>query len=138
MILNDGALSLLNFETLIAPEPTPHYFIEDATLVSASSLDMLASAKPSERTGNNLLLFGDAVSPNPDYPDLPKAATEMEQIEQHFPARGSDCLCARTGNRRVLPHERAAAVCLHSLRGPWRRQPHRPAGLGNYPLPLNG
>ena len=86
MVLNDDALSLLNFETLIAPEPTPHYFIEDATLVSASSLDMLASAKPSERTGNKLLLFGDAVSPNPDYPDLPKAATEMEQIEQHFPA----------------------------------------------------
>ncbi len=87
MILNDGALSLLNFETLIAPEPTPHYFIEDATLVSASSLELLASAKPSGLPGNNLLLIGDAVSPNPDYPDLPKAATELEQIEQHFPAR---------------------------------------------------
>jgi CHAT domain-containing protein/Tfp pilus assembly protein PilF len=86
MILNDGALSLLNFETLIAPEPAPHYFIEDATLVSASSLDLLASAKPPGRTGNKLLLFGDAVSPNPDYPDLPKAATEMKQIEQHFSA----------------------------------------------------
>ena len=86
MILNDGALSLLNFETLIAPEPTPHYFIEDATLISASSLDLLASAKPPERTGNKLLLLGDAVSPNPDYPDLPKAAIEMKQIEQHFPA----------------------------------------------------
>ena len=86
VILNDGVLSQLNFETLIAPEPTPHYFIEDATLVSASSLNLLASAKPPERTGNKLLLVGDAVSPNPDYPDLPKAASEMEQIEQHFPA----------------------------------------------------
>lgn len=86
MILNDGVLSLLNFETLIAPGPSPHYFIEDATLVSASSLDLLASAKPSERSGDKLLLVGDAISPNPDYPDLPKAATEMKQIEQHFPA----------------------------------------------------
>ncbi len=86
MILSDGVLSQLNFETLIAPEPTPHYFIEDATLVSASSLDLLASAKPLERTGNQLLLVGDAVSPNPDYPDLPKAASEMEQIEKHFSA----------------------------------------------------
>ena len=86
VILNDGVLSMLNFETLIAPEPTPHYFIEDATVVSASSLDLLASAKPAERAGNKLLLVGDAVSPNPDYPDLPKAASEMEQIEKHFPA----------------------------------------------------
>ncbi|MGA8085856.1 MAG: CHAT domain-containing protein [Terracidiphilus sp.] len=86
ILLNDGVLSQLNFETLIAPEPTPHYFIEDATLVSASSLDLLASAKPTERTGNRLLLVGDAVSPNADYPDLPKAAFEMAQIEQHFSA----------------------------------------------------
>jgi CHAT domain-containing protein len=87
VVLNDGILSQLNFETLIAPEPTPHYFIEEATLVSASSLDLLASAKPSERVGNSLLLVGDAVSPNSDYPNLPKAASEMEQIAQHFPLR---------------------------------------------------
>ncbi len=86
VILDDGVLNLLNFETLIAPEPTPHYFIEDATLVSASSLDLLASAKPPPRNGNRLLLVGDAVSPNPDYPDLPKAESEMEQIERHFSA----------------------------------------------------
>jgi len=86
VILNDGVLSQLNFETLIVPEPVSHYFIEDATLVSASSLELLAIAKPSERIGNRLLLVGDAVSPNPDYPDLPKAASEMDQIEKHFPA----------------------------------------------------
>jgi CHAT domain-containing protein/predicted negative regulator of RcsB-dependent stress response len=86
VILNDGVLSQLNFETLIAPGPTPHYFIEDATVVSASSLELLASAKPPERTGNKLLLVGDAVSPNPDYPDLPKAASEIGQIEKHFAA----------------------------------------------------
>ncbi len=85
VILSDGALSQLNFETLIADAPTPHYFIEDATLVSAPSLHLLASAKPPERSGNSLLLVGDAVSPNSDYPELPKAASEMRQIEQHFP-----------------------------------------------------
>jgi CHAT domain-containing protein len=86
VILNDGVLSQLNFETLIVPQPALHYFIEDATLVCASSLDLLASAKPAERTGNRLLLVGDSLSPNPDYPVLPKAATEMEQIEKHFPS----------------------------------------------------
>ena len=87
MILDDGALSQLNFETLISSESAPHYFIEDATLISAPSLQMLASAKPIAREGKSLLLVGDAISPNPDYPELPKAATEMKQIEQHFPSQ---------------------------------------------------
>jgi CHAT domain-containing protein len=84
VILSDGVLTQLNFETLIVTDTHPHYWIEDATLISAPSLYMLASAKPSERTGNRLLLLGNAVSPNPDYPDLPKAALEMKQIQQHF------------------------------------------------------
>jgi CHAT domain-containing protein len=87
VILSDGALSQLNFETLIAPSPNPHYFIEDATLISAPSLHLLASAKQQTWSGNSLLLLGDAVSPNSDYPELPKAEAEMHEIEQHFPAR---------------------------------------------------
>ncbi|WP_348264808.1 CHAT domain-containing protein [Telmatobacter sp. DSM 110680] len=87
VILDDGFLSQLDFETLIAPAPTPHYFIEDATLFSAPSLRLLASAKQSESRGNTLLLLGDAVSPNSDYPELPKAAAEMKQIEQQFPGQ---------------------------------------------------
>jgi CHAT domain-containing protein/tetratricopeptide (TPR) repeat protein len=87
IILNDGVLSELNFETLIVPEPSKHYWIEDATLISAPSLHLLALAKPLAQSGSKLLLLGDAVSPNPDYPDLPKAASEMRQIEQHFPAQ---------------------------------------------------
>ena len=100
MILDDGALSQLNFETLIASEPAPHYFIEDATLISAPSLQMLASAKPVAREGKSLLLVGDAISPNPDYPELPKAATEMKQIEQHFPSQ----------DETVFARERATAA----------------------------
>jgi CHAT domain-containing protein len=87
VILSDGALSQLNFETLIAPAPNPHYFIEDATLISAPSLRLLASAKRDTQPRNSLLLLGDAVSPNTDYPALPKAKDEMKQIEQHFPAQ---------------------------------------------------
>jgi CHAT domain-containing protein/tetratricopeptide (TPR) repeat protein len=99
MILDDGALSQLNFETLIASEPVPHYFIEDATLIFAPSLHMLASAKPGEPGGKKLLLVGDAISPNPDYPNLPKAATEMKQIEEHF----------LTQDETVFARERATA-----------------------------
>ena len=86
-ILSDGELSLLNFETLIVPAPRPHYWIEDAAVVSAPSLHLLAAASPAEPPGRKLLLFGDALSPNPDYPELPMAAAEMKQVELHFGPR---------------------------------------------------
>ncbi len=88
VVVSDGPLSLLNFETLVVPETgsgsVPHYWIEDANVVSAPSLYLLASRKAWRSTPGKLLLLGDAVSPNPDYPDLPMAAAEMRQIEKHF------------------------------------------------------
>lgn len=89
VILSDGALSQFNLETLIVPDQHPHYWIEDADLVSAPSLRLLASAGDAEPHGGRLLLFGDAVSPNPDYPELPMAAAEMEHIKQHFGAKNA-------------------------------------------------
>ncbi len=97
MVLTDGALSQLNFETLLAPGPGPvvatarpdaaaHYWIDDVTLMSAPSLSMIAAARPSRGATGRLLLLGDAVSPNPDYPELPMASAEMSAIERHFPA----------------------------------------------------
>jgi len=91
MILADGPLSKLNFETLIVPQSEAatraHYWIEDAMLVSTPSLAMLASARPAPASRGNLLLVGDAVSPGPNYPQLPYASVEMQQIEKHFAAR---------------------------------------------------
>lgn len=98
MILADSWLSPLNFETLLAPGPGPragrgadpaprlHYWIEDATLLSAMSLDLLASAKPARGISRKLLLLGNPVSPNPDYPSLPLFGAEMTRIEKHFAA----------------------------------------------------
>jgi CHAT domain-containing protein len=87
IILSDGALSELNFETLLTSAPTPHYWIEDADIVSAPSLLMLAASKPSHNTSGKLLLLGDAVSPGPDYPELRNASVEMREIQKHFPAQ---------------------------------------------------
>jgi CHAT domain-containing protein len=84
VILSDGPLSLLNFETLVVPGNRPHYWIEDATLISAPSLYMLSAAKSSNSSGGRLLLVGNAVSPSPDFPDLPMASFEMKQIKKHF------------------------------------------------------
>ncbi|HEY9127763.1 MAG TPA: tetratricopeptide repeat protein, partial [Acidobacteriaceae bacterium] len=90
MVLADGALCQLNFATLIAPatEKAPvHYWIEDATVISAPSLAMLAAAQPAKAAkGGRLLLMGDAISPDANYPQLAYAATEMQEIEKHFAA----------------------------------------------------
>ena len=88
IVICDGALSLLNFETLVVPGSSsgaaPHYWIEDANLVSAPSLYMLAAAKAPVAASRKLLMLGDAVSPNPDYPELPMARGEIERIAKHF------------------------------------------------------
>jgi CHAT domain-containing protein len=84
VVLCDGVLSELNFETLLVDATTPHYWIEDADVVSAPSLLMLASSKAANGGGGKLLLVGDAVSPGPDYPELPNASVEMREIEKHF------------------------------------------------------
>ena len=110
MILADGALSQLNFETLLVPGRSPepprtlaakltlnqapgrnsgpdlHYWIDDATLLSAPSLATLAAPKPVRSADRNLLLLGNPASPNKDFPALPLFGTEMTQVERHFAA----------------------------------------------------
>ena len=85
ILLPDASLYGLNFETLIVPGPQPHFWIEDVTVTTASSLSLLASsanrAPPKEK---NLLLVGDAL-PVPEFGPLPQAPAEMQKIQQHFP-----------------------------------------------------
>ncbi len=98
VILCDGALGELNFETLLTGAPTPHYWIEDADIVSAPSLLMLASSKSSPGAGGRLLLLGDAVSPGPDYPELPNALVEMQEIGKHFPSQDETVFARQRAN----------------------------------------
>jgi CHAT domain-containing protein len=96
VVLCDGVLSELNFETLLVDGVVPHYWIEDADVVSAPSLRMLAAAKPAHSDFGKLLLVGDAVSPGPDYPELPNAPVEMREIRKHFGPQEATVL-ARSG-----------------------------------------
>jgi len=84
-IIPDGALNTLNFETLLVADPTPHYWIEDVTITDANSLRMLGASHAAAKGPGSILLLGNAVAPNPDYPELRKAAAEMDSIEKHFP-----------------------------------------------------
>jgi CHAT domain-containing protein/Tfp pilus assembly protein PilF len=85
IVIPDGSLNGLNFETLLVPDPKLHYWIEDVTVVNASSLRLLAAShKSSKAEAAKLLLMGDAVSPDPEYGELPEAALEITNIEKHF------------------------------------------------------
>jgi CHAT domain-containing protein len=87
VIIPDGSLNSLNFETLLVPEPNPHYWIEDVTIVNASSLRLLAAAHSASKTkAGKLLLIGDAVAVDPEYGQLTEAALEIANIEKHFSA----------------------------------------------------
>jgi CHAT domain-containing protein len=105
IVLPDAKLYRLNFETLIAPEPTPHYWIEDVVVDTASSLTLLDSASAAQPVRQKrLLLIGNA-EPNKDFPALPQAAQEMRNIEKDFPE----------SKREVLEGKEAtAAAYLHS------------------------
>jgi len=108
-IIPDGSLNNLNFETLLVPEPKLHYWVEDATVASASSLRVLAVVRASEQQQKRkLLLLGDSVPPNEQYPALPKAAIQMESVARHFAA----------SERQVFQREQATPEAyLHSNPG---------------------
>jgi len=86
-ILPDGSLYGLNFETLLVPAPQLHYWIEDVDVSYANSLTLLAvGASRHASPAKKLLLVGDPVSPDAEFPKLPQAAAEMTGIENYFPA----------------------------------------------------
>jgi CHAT domain-containing protein len=70
-------------------EPKLHYWIEDVTIANASSLRVLSAARADKtKRDRSLLLVGNSVAPNDKYPELPKAAVQMETVARHFPSTG--------------------------------------------------
>ena len=89
LIIPDGSLNSLNFETLVVAEPKPHYWIDDADIANASSLRVLAASFPRDhkkKPARRLLLIGDSVAPSKEYPELQRAAQQMTNVARHFPA----------------------------------------------------
>lgn len=96
IILADGILSQLNFETLLVPGAAAgiapsaasnvkmHYLLGDLIVSSAPSLAMLGAAQPMSRANRKILLIGNPVSPDQDFPSLPFFGLEMSRIEGHF------------------------------------------------------
>jgi len=86
IVVADGALSGLGFDSLIVPQPAPHYWIEDVTVENASSMRLLAKAskrKPASK--GELLLMGNPL-PVAEFPALPHAAEEVGRVKADFSA----------------------------------------------------
>jgi CHAT domain-containing protein len=86
IVIPDGALDQLNLETLVAPAPQPHYWIEDVEIAVSPSITIARSRAPggSRPPGRALLLIGSPDYAGTSYEPLPNAAGEMRGIEAHF------------------------------------------------------
>ncbi len=88
LIIPDGVLNGLNFETLLTPASNgSHYWIEDVTIRSANSIRMVARADADSSTANTkkLLLIGNPTAGGTGYDSLVNAFAEIRGIEKHFP-----------------------------------------------------
>ncbi len=86
IIIPDGSLNKLNFETLLVPGKTGlHYWIEDVTLTNANSIRMLSGLTVTVPKEPTLLLVGNPIAEGTDYEALPNASLEVGKIAQQFP-----------------------------------------------------
>ena len=84
ILFADEAMSQVNFESFIVPDPAPHYWIDDVVVSSAPSIRLLGSRQVISKASDKLLLLGNSISADPSFPDLPMAGQEVKRVEQHF------------------------------------------------------
>jgi CHAT domain-containing protein len=84
IIIADGKLHGLNFETLVVPAPRPHWWIEDVIVTSANSLHLLGRPAAKRTAEPALLLVGNPLRADPAFGPLPNAGREIQLVGGHF------------------------------------------------------
>ncbi len=105
VIIPDGSLHNLNFETLPVYGPTPHYWLQDAVVSIAPSLSILSTTPQYSARTKSLLLMGDSLTQGTGFAPLPQAALEIDEIRHHF---ASDRVVTYTGATATASAYRAA------------------------------
>jgi CHAT domain-containing protein len=82
-IIPDGRIAGFNLETLVMPDAPPRYWIEDVTIRTAPSLQLLARSH-NAKTRDRMLLIGNAPQADPAFPPLTYARAEMQRVRKHF------------------------------------------------------
>jgi CHAT domain-containing protein/tetratricopeptide (TPR) repeat protein len=105
LIVPDGALHSLNFETLPVDTPRRHYWIEDVEIQTVPSLGLLTTSLQRRAASRNaddsrqapsLLLIGSPSVSDPKFPALRYASPEMTKVAAHF---GPDRVVSYEGPR---------------------------------------
>lgn len=91
IVIPDGPLHGLNFETLIADGPNPnaphpHYWIEDVAVAVAPAVGLLEASPRQRRQLEKILFIGDPAEADPAFPALPHLKVEAAIVERAFPA----------------------------------------------------
>jgi CHAT domain-containing protein/tetratricopeptide (TPR) repeat protein len=105
VIVPDGALHRLNFETLVVKGQRTRYWIEDVVIQVAPSLTLLKAGRPAAGGEGSLLMIGDAVARPPEFPALRYASAEMANVSRHLP---SGRMVSYTRERAIPAAYRAA------------------------------
>jgi CHAT domain-containing protein len=90
-IVSDDRLNGLNFETLLTPGESSHYWIEDVTVTQIPSVRLMTVANgfrtahrpPADKS--QLLVIGNPIYSGQQYSPLPHAADEISGVATHFP-----------------------------------------------------
>jgi len=85
LIVPDGRLHELNFETLVAGGDRPHYWIEEATVAQTPSFTVLRFENGVTASRHRLLIFGDPLPAVAEFPPLPHLKAEVREIAAGFP-----------------------------------------------------
>src|SRR6476659_7446845 len=86
VIVPDGPLHQLNFETLHVYEGRPRYWIEDLTLAVARYFEICLRQIPRGAVlPRSLLIMGNPESSGAEFPKLPYAAEEITSLSRRFP-----------------------------------------------------
>jgi CHAT domain-containing protein len=108
IIVPDGALHWLNFETLPvyddAPGAKTRYWAEDVQVAVAPSLGVLGEQPaPANARGKSILILGDPVPPGSDFPKLDYASDEIARIRTRFPAEQTEVVTGAQAHPDAYP-----------------------------------
>jgi CHAT domain-containing protein len=84
IVVADGKLHMLNFETLIVPAQKPRFWIEDVIVSSAYSLQLLARGTSPGVAAPKMLIVGNPLPADAAFPPLKKAGEEIALIQKRF------------------------------------------------------
>jgi CHAT domain-containing protein len=114
VIVPDGPLNTLNFETLPVPGEHRHYWIEDVEIAVAPSLSALSvRPSPSSSAERSVLLIGDPVPTDPKFPSLKYASAEMKAVSGAFASRAAVYSAAQATPAQYLASQPARFDIVH-------------------------